>query len=423
VDEVEFYRLDAGRSLADAQRAELGQFLTPPSVARFMATMLKPKTATVRLLDPGAGVGSLAAAAIDELLGSQRPPRAIELTVCEVDPGLREYLRQSLDACRSACREKRVSFEFELVARDFIAAATEWLPKAGLFPTERSRVFDCAILNPPYRKINSDSEARRLLREVGIETTNLYSAFLWLTLKLLSPTGEMVAITPRSFCNGPYFRLFRDDLLSAASLSHIHVFGSRKTAFSEDGVLQENIIFRATRPATEGPTLISTSQGPDDPDIVTRKVSRDQLVGGDSVIHVVPDELQGQVSERIREFTATLRNLDIEVSTGRVVDFRAKEYLAYDEGDRRKHYAPLIYPMHFAQGRIMWPREGKKPNRLRIAGETKSLLVPPGVYVLVKRFSAKEEKRRVVAAICMPEDPVHARNHRRARGLVSAGPG
>lgn len=369
-----------------------------------MATMLDAKTDTVRLLDPGAGVGSLAAAAIENLLARRKPPRTIELTAVEVDPVLREYLAQTLEACRAACRAKRVGFECELVAGDFLEAAGDWLSKDGLFKTQQARLFDCAILNPPYRKINSESDARRLLRDVGIETTNLYSAFLWLTLRLLSRTGEMVAITPRSFCNGPYFRQFREELLSTASLSHVHVFDSRKKAFGDDGVLQENIVFRATRPATDGPTLISTSQGPDDPDVVTRNVSRDQLVGAESVIHVAADELQGQVAARIREFPATLPELDLEVSTGRVVDFRAKEFLTYDEGDRRVRYAPLIYPMHFAEGRILWPRNGKKPNRLRITRETESLLVPPGVYVLVKRFSAKEEKRRVVAVVCRPKD-------------------
>ena len=32
-----------------------------------------------------------------------------------------------------------------------------------------------AILNPPYRKINTDSPERHLLRRVGMETSNLYA--------------------------------------------------------------------------------------------------------------------------------------------------------------------------------------------------------------------------------------------------------
>ena len=69
---------------------------------------------------------------------------------------------------------------------------------------------------------------------------------------------------------------------------------------------------------------------------------------------------------------------------------------------------------------------GKKPNYLAVSPNTESLLVPAGTYVLVKRFSAKEEKRRVAAAICdpsrLPGDDYGFENHlnyfhRRGNGL------
>src|SRR6266404_3328549 len=63
--------------------------------------------------------------------------------------------------------------------------------------------FNAAILNPRYRKTNSDSHKRRLLREAGIETSNLYTGFLALANNLLCEDGKLVAICPRSFCNGP----------------------------------------------------------------------------------------------------------------------------------------------------------------------------------------------------------------------------
>ena len=70
-----------------------------------------------------------------------------------------------------------------------------------------------------------------MLRAAGIETSNLYTAFLALTVQLLDPGGEMVAITPRSFCNGPYFRPFRKMLLREMSIRRVHVFESRATPF------------------------------------------------------------------------------------------------------------------------------------------------------------------------------------------------
>ena len=122
-------------------------------------------------------------------------------------------------------------------------------------------------------------------------------------------------------------------------------------------------------------------------------------------------------------FAATLDDLGIQVSTGRVVDFRAKEALAFEANGKT---VPLIYPVHFENGYIVWPKPGKKPNYLAVSPNTESLLVPAGSYVLVKRFSAKEEKRRVAAAVCdparLPGDDYGFENHlnyfhRRGNGL------
>ena len=44
----------------------------------------------------------------------------------------------------------------------------------------------------------------------------------------------------------------------------------------------------------------------------------------------------------------------------------------------------------------------KKPNAILDVERTQELLVRQGIYVLVKRFTAKEERRRVVACIYDP---------------------
>jgi adenine-specific DNA-methyltransferase len=116
----------------------------------------------------------------------------------------------------------------EIRHADFIESALEFV-REDLF-TSAKAPFNAALLNPPYRKINSDSHTRRLLREAGIETSNLYTGFLALAARLLCDGGEMVSITPRSFCNGPYFRPFRREFLDSMSLERLHVFDSRSAA-------------------------------------------------------------------------------------------------------------------------------------------------------------------------------------------------
>jgi adenine-specific DNA-methyltransferase len=65
----------------------------------------------------------------------------------------------------------------------------------------------------------------------------------------------------------------------------------------------------------------------------------------------------------------------------------------------------MVYAANLRDGRVHWPSsESRKPQALVCSPETTNLRVPSERYVLVKRFSAKEERRRVVAAVYEPDD-------------------
>ena len=400
LERVDFLRLEAIQKLT-ADRAEKGQFFTPQKIAQFMACVFAERPSRLNILDAGAGIGSLSAALVVEACQWNPKPSAITITAYEIDPTLTAYLHITLGYCQEVCRQEEIRFEYEVVQDDFIRAAVDTLSGSTLFSLRKS--FNAAILNPPYRKINTASTTRRLLRKVGVETTNLYAAFLWLTIRLLEPNGELVAITPRSFCNGPYFLPFREVLLKTMSINRIHIFDYRDRAFEEDNVLQENVILHAIKARQQEKVTISSSADPSDPFITIREVEYAQLVYPDDpdlFIHIVPDGLRERIGQKARNLSASLDELGITVSTGRVVDFRAADFLK-EKPDAET--VPLIYPSNFSQGYIAWPNgQNRKPSAIRLAEETASLLIPSGWYVLVKRFSAKEEKRRVVAAICDP---------------------
>jgi adenine-specific DNA-methyltransferase len=221
---------------------------------------------------------------------------------------------------------------------------------------------------------------------------------------MLASKGELIAITPRSFCNGPYFRPFRADFLSRMVFKRLHVFESRNTVFCDDEVLQENIIFRAVRgPGSNKTVALSVSTGGIEEAIAVRHVKSEGLVHPNDpelFIHIVPDEANQQIAEQMGALDSTLSDLELSVSTGRVVDFRARRFLrSYPQGDS----APLIHPCHFKGSLVAWPKlNGKKPNAIMISPETRDALVPNGAYVLTRRFTAKEEPRRVVAALFDP---------------------
>ena len=402
LERVEFLRFAVNQKLT-ADRAEKGQFFTPQKIAQFMARMFAERPSTLNILDAGAGIGSLSAALIAAACQWNPKPSVITITAYEIDPILIEYLYTTLRYCQEVCYQEGICFEYEVIRDDFIRAAVESLSGGTMFSSRKTFGFNAAIINPPYKKINTASNIRHLLQKVGIETTNLYAAFLWLTIRLLDPNGELVAITPRSFCNGPYFFLFREFLLKTMSIKRIHTFDYRDRIFKDDDVLQENLIIHAIKAHQQGKVTISSSEDLEDQFINFHEVEYDQMIYPDDpnlFIHVVPDGLRQRIGQIARSLSVSLDELGITVSTGKVVDFRVADFLIEKPETKT---VPLIYPSNFLQGYVALPgRQFRKPSFIRLAEETSSLLVPSGWYVLVKRFSAKEEKRRVVAAICDP---------------------
>jgi adenine-specific DNA-methyltransferase len=385
-----------------ADRSEIGQFLTPVAIAKFMSSMFEDCPQRVRILDPGAGAGVLFATCVETLISKVERPQSIEVVAYETDSTILPHLEDTLKNCQSFCVSKDIEFHGTIKVEDFVSAALAEADES-LFHSQGKR-FTHVILNPPYKKINSQTTMSKKLYLSGVEVANLYAVFVWLSMLLLEPGGQMVAITPRSFCNGPYFKKFRAAFLRMMSLKRIHIFESRKKAFGDDDVLQENIIYHAMRGLPKPESVsISISEGLDFDKTRTLSVPYNQVVHPDDrdmFVRLDIKEADVAPSEQVKCFNSSLSKLGLSVSTGRVVDFRVREHLKQSpqQGD-----VPLIYPCHFANGFINWPVEsGKKPNAITPNVATSSLLVEAGFYVLTKRLSAKEQQRRIMAAVYDP---------------------
>ena len=377
------------------RKAQLGQFLTPATTAKFMASLfVSDKTDTLRLLDPGAGTGSLTRAFLDRCASGDLAFHRIEVTTYEIDGLLHEDLNRVL-----AEYERRLPLTYDVRGCDFVQDAVKLiLATRGLWGGEPG--YTHAILNPPYRKIRGDSHYRHDLRRVGIETVNLYSAFLALTLELMVPGGQIVAIIPRSFCNGPYYLPFRELLLQRAAIRQMHLFGSRDKAFKGDGVLQENVIVVLERDGAQGDVVVSTSHDDTLHDLTAHSYSFERIVSPRAAGLFIHIPTSPHVSNSDLCLTHSLIDLGIGVSTGPVVDFRLKEHLREMPGEGA---VPLLYPAHFTRGTLDWPKAGgKKPNAILRNAETERWLYPTGCYCVVRRFSSKEERRRVVPSVIEP---------------------
>lgn len=391
--DIEERRQRTGEALDPMSRSELGQFFTPSEVAAFMADMFEVTDRPARLLDPGAGVGSLTAAVAARWQRDGGGPLAV--TAVEADPQLYEPLRHTI-----ADLGKVHQLKGTVIEDDFIAWGAGHLSGFGVLDAPK---FDLVVMNPPYRKIHTASNERRTLAAAGIEVPNLYAGFVALAAELLDDQGQLVAIIPRSFTNGPYFRRFRKLLLDRVSLQQIHVLDSRDIAFADSAVLQENVIIRGVRGERPTAVVVSSSHSVAEP-VTLRKVSYAEVVRPDdpeAFIHITLDEASAEFARQVLDLPCRLPALDLSVSTGPVVDFRAKEYLRQQPGTDT---VPLIYPAHLRKGRVVWPQVGgKKSSALVRCDQTERLLMPSGTYVVVKRFSSKEERRRITATVVSAE--------------------
>ena len=234
---------------------------------------------------------------------------------------------------------------------------------------------------------------------------NIYSLFMAVSAELLSESGRLVYIVPRSFTAGPYFRRFREVFFERVTPTAIHLFDSRKDVFKNQTVLQENLVIAARKrtesgASDEGKVLVSHSKGTHDlglrQSLAVELKSVLDLNSEHKELSIPASAGDLELVQKIRSWPNTLHSLGLEISTGPVVPFRAEQFLAQDA---EPSTVPLLWMNHVHPMRVEWPLMSMdKPQWIRNTTGATKLLVADENYVLLRRFSAKEENRRLVAA-------------------------
>lgn len=381
---------------SSVNKEQYEQFFTSIKIADFMSNMVSKNTKQkISLLDPGCGLGILAFSLIEKILLWESGIQEIDLVLYEIDSTLIPQLTDICLEVKHICNSNGVELKYDIRNKDFII---EGIKEIRHF----EKKFDLIIMNPPYGKIENSSIYDESIKQVGVKVPNLYAGFITIALQFLSQNGQLVAITPRSFCNGLYFTDYRNFLLRNISFEHIHLFESRSDCFEKDNVLQEVMVYKLKRSKQRKKVMITHSKNGSFSNMDKHLVGFDDIIDFDDehkFIKVIRSAKDEKILDLMSKMPYTLEQLHLEVSTGPIVDFRVKEGLLSKDISLDSY--PIIFPEHFVESNIEWPKSNikKKYNSIIFDDTVRNQLRPNSNYVFVKRFSSKEEKKRVVAAV------------------------
>ncbi len=381
---IEYKASVYAKTTSSNQKKELGQFFTDYRIADYIANLFSfkmPKTKTIEILDCGAGHGILSISLLNILI--QKGYTKFDLTLYEIDPGVLQDLHQNLLSYKK--EHPHITLNYRVIEKNFI-----------LDPIERK--FDLIISNPPYFKLKKESPEAKAMIHLVHGQPNIYMLFMAKSADLLKETGEMVFITPRSFTSGAYFKRFREYLLDAVSLNHIHIFNTRREHFKNESILQEIIITKFSK--QNNPNIVITSSEDSTFNYIEElSTTKDLIVEKYRDIICIPSSADDlKILDLFHAAPNTLQDLGYKISTGKVVTFRNKELLSTTSQslfDEEKEYCPLLWMHNFKNDDLLFPLDHKKEQYIEFSDRSKALLIPTQNYLLIKRFSSKEQHRRI----------------------------
>ena len=379
------------------ERKNIGQFFTCESTAQFMASLFDftKIRKNIRILDPGAGSGILSAAILEEL-EKNKSVENIELICYETDYKILDLLEKNLKFCQSKSHK---NINIKIVNENYITS--QYLEFNNSLSAEKDPLkYDYIISNPPYVKLSKRAVEALSMPNICYGAPNLYFLFAAMALFNLRDNAEMVFIIPRSWTSGAYFYRFRQYLLNNGCIERIHLFASRNKVFENEKVLQETIIIKIKKNQGKNDNVvISTSNGNNFEESTHFDVPYNDIVfGKNKYVYLITSNKEIEVIEKINKFKYTLPEIGLKMKTGLTVDFRNKSLL---RDIPESNTVPLFYSQHIKNGKVIFPLNKKGEY---ITNDKSSLLQKNKNYLFVKRFTAKEEKRRLQCGIYLAKE-------------------
>jgi adenine-specific DNA-methyltransferase len=245
-------------------------------------------------------------------------------------------------------------------------------------------------------KIPKDAPEATAMPNVCYGAPNMYFLFASMGMFNLIEDGELVYIIPRSWTSGAYFKRFREKFLNDGALEHIHLFVSRDKVFEKECVLQETIIIkmRKTLYKPESITITTTQSNNDFSDKTVFDPPYNVVVSGEDLyVYLATNEQEIETLYQLNAWKDTLPSIGLKMKTGLTVDFRNREVL---RNGAEEQAVPLFYSQHIQDGKVVFPI-GKEHEYIVL--DKSGLLQQNANYLFVKRFTSKEERRRLQCGV------------------------
>lgn len=386
-------------ALPDELRSALGIFYTPPAVAERLLDDLAVAGArfdgTMRYCDPACGGGAfllpIARRIADHLAvaGGSASDLARCLIGIDIDPGGLAITRAALDALAQD--------RFGTSARwDLRRSNTLRLAVKGGLP-----VADVVVGNPPFGRIRLAEEERAFFARGLKGHANLYGLFVDVALRI--SRGLVGYVMPTSWLCGDYFSALRELVSQQRPLRSLRFLESRSAVFVN--VLQEMCLAVLGPPSSPRPAM------------VYRGLRRGRhwlaSVDGGHPWFVARSPADAELLQAAVRSGYRLADYLFGVHTGPLVWNRHRRQLTSAPG---ADTTPIVWSDAVRAGELV-DYSASKRSRLYLTVDGMRHLVLEHPAVLVKRTTAKEQARRVVAAP-FTSPPAVVENH---LNVVTAG--
>lgn len=375
-----------------SKRKQIGQFFTSKETAIFMASLFDiPCKSDISILDPGSGTGILTAALV-ERLQTICCIQTIYITCYESNIETAEILNTNLQYIKNNSLKL---LEYKIITENYITSQKDDFNLSFISDINHVK-YDLVIGNPPYQKIPKEAPEAVAMPCICYGVPNMYFLFASMSLFNLRPNGEMVYIIPRSWTSGAYFGAFRKYFLSEGTLLHIHLFVSRDKVFDNESVLQETIIIKLIKQHDPVATITVTSSknNKDFDNLTTLEVPYSIIVSDiNKYVFLVTTQYELDTLKKLNKLEYTLPSIGLKMKTGLTVDFRNRDLLRNIPDNNS---VPIFYSQHIQNGHVIFPVQRDYEY---ISDEIPGLMQINKNYLFVKRFTSKEEKRRLQSGI------------------------